>query len=203
MAFAKYREGVKFGLSDDEADRFTQTLRRLQQAREAAHVAAEAEDYQAVGMRCREALLTLVRECADIGHVADENRPKAADFLAWIELVASESLPGPRVERLRSYVKAAARGTWELVQWVTHARSATRFDGQIGLDATINIALVVIRVMNRWLSGESWGCPACGSYQLGARKRNNDPEEWKYEMYCLACGWGDWYGANEPEAEAP
>src|ERR1035441_4057273 len=107
MAFAKYREGVKFGLTDSEADPFTQTLRRLQQAREALHGAAEAEDYQAIGMRCRESLLTLVRECADIGRVAEENRPKTGDFLAWIELVANESLPGPRVDRLRGYVKAA------------------------------------------------------------------------------------------------
>jgi len=200
MAFSKYREGVRFGLTDEEADQFTQTLRRLHQAREALHAAAEAEDYQAIGMRCREALLTLVRECADIGRVAEENRPKAGDFLAWIELVANESLRGPRADRLRGYVKAAARGTWELVQWLTHARSASRFDGEIGLDATINIGLVVIRVTNRWLSGANWACPACGSYQLDARKRDNDPEEWKYEVYCLACGWGDWYGANDSKA---
>ena len=202
MGFAKYREDVKFGLTDGDADRFTETLRRLQQAREAYHSSAEAEDYQAIGMRCREALLTLVRQCADIGHVAEDNRPKVGDFLAWIELVANESLPGARVERLRAYVKAAARGTWELVQWLTHGRSATRFDAEIGLDATINVCLTVIRSISRFLSRTcNYGCSACGSYQLGARKRGNDPEAWKYELYCLVCGWGDWYGANEPEAQ--
>ncbi len=201
MSFFKYREGVKFGLTDAEADNFIETLRRLQQAREALQSSAEAEDFQAVGMRCREALLTLVRECGKMGRVSEETSPKQADFLGWVELIANESLRGARVERLRGYVKSAGRGTWELVQWLTHARSASDFDGEIGLDATINISLIVIRVMNRWWNGERWGCPACGSVQLDARKRGNDPEAFKYEMYCLACGWGDWYGANDPETK--
>jgi len=192
MDFVKYREGVKFGLSDDEADNFIETLRRLHQARDALQHAAEAEDFQAVGMRCREALLTLVRECGKVGRVREESSPKQADFLGWIELIANEALPGPRAERLRGYVKTVSRGTWELVQWLTHARSASQFDGEIGLDATINVGLVVVKVMNRWLSGKGWGCPACGSYQLNGRKRNNDPEEFRYELYCEVCGWGDW-----------
>lgn len=191
MALAKYREGVKFGLSDNEADNFTATLRRLHQAREALQHAAEAEDFQAVGMRCREALLTLVGECGEVGRVSEESSPKQADFLGWIELIANEALPGPRVERLRGYVKTASRGTWELLQWLTHARSASKFDAEIGLDATINVGLIVVKVMNRWLSGQGWGCPECGSYQLYSRKRHNDPEEYKYELCCEVCGWGE------------
>jgi len=190
MAIANYRDGIKFGLSDAEAIHFPETLRRLHQAREALDQSAEAEDYRAVGMRCREALLTLVRECGKVGRVTEETGPKLADFLGWLELIGNESLRGPRVERLRGYLKTAGRGTWELVQWLTHARAATSFDAEIGLDATINVALIMIKVMNQWITGKGWGCPACGSYQLGVRPRNNDPEEWKYEVYCEVCEWG-------------
>jgi hypothetical protein len=59
------------------------TNRKMTQASEAFDKADEAEEFQSVGMRCRECLLTLIRELengSDIG--AGEGRPKAGDFLA-------------------------------------------------------------------------------------------------------------------------
>jgi hypothetical protein len=184
----KYREGVKFGLPDKEAENFVETLRRLQQARDAFESSAESEDFQAVGMRCREAFLALVRECAKLGRVTEGSGPKQGDFINWIELIANDAARGASAERLRGYIKATSRANWELVQWLTHARNSRRDDAHIALDATQTLCLIVVRIMNRWLHGEPWRCPACGSYDLDARPR--DPDSIKYELFCVTCGWG-------------
>ena len=46
---------------------------------------------------------------------------------------------GSRNERLRSYLKAISKSTWKLVNWLTHAQNAVRFDGSIATEATENV----------------------------------------------------------------
>jgi len=55
--------------------------RRWDQASEALGPAREAEDYQAIGMRLRECLVSLIGEITNNDLVPDgTERPKAADF---------------------------------------------------------------------------------------------------------------------------
>src|SRR5882762_5726578 len=116
-------------VSDDEGARFPQTLRRWKAAAAAFDSADEAEEFQAVGMRCRECLLALVRE-AGLEALVPEGTPlpKRGDFLKWSEVIANGVFAGASADRLRGYTKAAAKETWELAQWLTHATNATNYD---------------------------------------------------------------------------
>jgi hypothetical protein len=119
--------------ADAEAvERLAAPWRRLQQAGEALDRAHEAEELQAVGMRCRECLLALAREIADSAMVpAGEEEPQAGNFLAWSELIANALAGGASAKEVRAMLKAFAKATWQLVAWLTHASGATRHDGEL------------------------------------------------------------------------
>ncbi len=59
--------------TDEQRDRLSTAFRRVQQADDALQRADEAEEFQAVGMRCRECLLAFIRDVA-----TDEMVPEGA-----------------------------------------------------------------------------------------------------------------------------
>lgn len=84
--------------------------RRWDQASEALGPAREAEDYQAIGMRLRECLVSLIGEITTDDLVPDDNEcPKVADFKAWFALFADSVAAGSSSARLRSYLKNISR----------------------------------------------------------------------------------------------
>jgi hypothetical protein len=126
------------GTDDDEQqDRLAAGWRRWTQAAEALDRADEAEEFQAIGMRCRECLLAMVRAVANDSMVpAGQNRLKSADFLHWSELLANTIAQGSSAAEIRAYLKTLAKSTWQLVSWLTHASNAVRFDGHMAVEAT-------------------------------------------------------------------
>jgi hypothetical protein len=116
------------------------TNRKLVQSGEAFDAADEAEEFQAVGMRCRECLLTLVRELIDGSDLGeDEHLPKTADFMAWNERIANTIAPGGSAEYVRGYLTTTGERAWRLVNWLTHASNATRDDAELALSATSHV----------------------------------------------------------------
>ncbi len=94
-------------------------------------------DFQSVGMMCREVLLMLAGHLATPAIVPNgEPAPQAGNFVGWIELIANDVAPGSSNERRRSFLKDTARTTWQFANWLTHARSATRFDATLACDGT-------------------------------------------------------------------
>jgi len=74
------------GEMEDPADQeqVTSSCRRFRQAIESMNDAHESEDFQAVGVKCRDSLISLARDHAGddwVGEVQDP--PKAADFKGW------------------------------------------------------------------------------------------------------------------------
>ena len=83
------------------------------QASEAFDQADEAEEFQAVGMRCRECLLTLMRELTDGSDIAQgDDLPKSGDF-PWREREDCLAVaPGSSAEHVRGYLKTTAERAW-------------------------------------------------------------------------------------------
>lgn len=84
-------------LTDDQQqiERFLTAWRKLNQAGESIDNSREAEDYQAVGMRCRECLIEFVKSSAKrLPLQRGEIAPKAADFVHWAEIIARCVAPG-------------------------------------------------------------------------------------------------------------
>ncbi|MCA1668670.1 MAG: hypothetical protein LC793_14985, partial [Thermomicrobia bacterium] len=175
---------------DEERDRLATSWRRWIQSADALDHADEAEEFQSVGMRCRECLLAFIREVASDEMVPEgESPPKRADFIHWSEHIADTIASGSGSADLRSYLKNIAKSTWQLVAWLTHAANATRLDGRIAVDATEHILASFAAALIRFERGIPDRCPQCSSYQLTSDYRPEISEESPYVTRCEACGW--------------
>ncbi len=177
-------------VTDEQKRRLAAAWRRWTQAAEALDGADEAEEFQAVGMRCRECLLEFVRAAGKSDMVPNgEPAPKRGDFLRWSELIAELIAPGERAAELRAYLKATARVTWQLVSGLTHAANATRIDGQIAVEATQNVLASFGLTLVRHEHGAVDRCPSCGSYRLASDYRPDLDIDPPYVTLCRSCGW--------------
>jgi hypothetical protein len=189
------RQSLEAPIPEEEQGPFTAAWRRYEQAAEANDNADEAEDFQAVGVRCRECLLTLIEAVADDALVPEgESPPKRSDFVNWSSHLADAWASGSSSERHRAYLKAASKATWDLVNWLTHARNASRFDGIAALDATSNVLSAFTTARMRFEHGDTDRCPSCGSYQLGDDYDSGSDTSFRV---CNRCHWQRAIDPNE------
>src|SRR5258708_3020689 len=152
--------------------------RRWEQAAVALDEADEAEEFQAVGMRCRESLVAMVRAVARPEMVpAGQAAPKSADVVHWCELIANHLAHGPSAEKVRKYLKATSEAAWQVVSWLTHAENAVRADAEFAISVTEHVLAICGAALIRQQYGIPDRCPSCGSYKIGLRAHPNLPED--------------------------
>lgn len=149
--------------------------RRWKQAFEAYDSGDEAENFQAVGVRLRECLVSFAGE-ATSGEMASEGQepPKQSDFKSWAGLLANTLAGGAASTYLRSYLKKLSVETWAYVNWLTHAKNAIRMDAEIGLKMVEHLLGVFTAARLRLGQGQL-RCGACGSYRLVAGRVKTAP----------------------------
>lgn len=167
-----------------ELNRGPAAWRKWEQAAEALENAEEAEDFQAVGMRLREGLITFVRGYASDEYVSEgDERPQAANVERWTELIANKVAAGSSLATVRRHLRGFARTTWQLVNWLTHAQNATRAHAMIALTACDHVAAAYVAAVADYEKGPPLRCPSCGSYQLKTFYRTVDEDV----TICGAC----------------
>jgi len=161
--------------------------RKLRQAADAYDQADEPEEYQSVGMRCREALLAFIKEAESPELVPPkDSTPKAGDFVSWIPLIVNHWVSGSSSKELRSYLKNTAKLSWQLVNWLTHSANANNHDAEIAINATENILTCLTYAFIRYSKGFPGRCSICGSYKISTHFVE---QEMAYQPFCAACGW--------------
>jgi len=166
-------------LTESGASFLPNTWRLWQQAVEVMTTSREAEDFQAVGVRLRECMVTFAAEIADEDLVPDgESSPKKADVVGWSELLIIHLAQGSSSEQLRSYGRKLTRETWDLVNQLTHAKNAGSYDAEIGVAAVAHFISTMTAIRMRWSVGPNQRCATCGSYRVEGGS-------------CVRCGWVD------------
>jgi hypothetical protein len=161
--------------------------RRWEQAGELLNEAEEAEDFQSVGMRCRECLIVMVRTISQPEMVPEGSAPpKHADVVHWCELIANHVAKGSSAKEVRGYLKSTSKSCWELVNWLTHAQNATRADAILAHDVTQHILATFGTAMFRHRQGIPDRCGSCGSYRIALWAPEPDMP---MKPRCVACGW--------------
>lgn len=173
----------------EQAARFAKAWRAWEQAGEALNEADEAEEFQAVGMRCRQSLLAFVKEAASLAPASVKALPKAGDFVGWSDLLADTIAAGSSAERRRGYLKSIAGSTWELVNWLTHAESASQFEAHFSYMATEHTLSSWSVALMRFEFGVPDRCPKCASYRLVTYSRPDKPGDVRNFTTCDVCGW--------------
>jgi hypothetical protein len=108
-------------LAPELRDAFSEPWRKWEGAVETMRVAQEAEDFQAVGMRLREAYISMLKMVAD-GELAPAGPgPPQSANPEWMDLLADKVASGSSNARLRAYLKSVGKETWQHVNWLTHA----------------------------------------------------------------------------------
>lgn len=171
-----------------QSARFLAVWRRWEEASNALDAAEEAEEFQAVGMRCRECLIQLVRSVGKAEMVPEgQEVPQRSNVIGWAEYIANIVAAGDSAEHLRGHLKSIAKSTWQLAQWLTHASNAARWDAASVLDATHAAMVAFGSAVMRYESGSPDRCPKCGSYNVAVGYNPEMPHH--YISACEKCGW--------------
>lgn len=178
------------GADVEEPSPFDEVFRRQEQAKHRLDRAVEAEDFQAVGMLLRECLLSLVqalRRRADTP--AHAERPKDADFISWSALLFDALCPGSSNKELRQHLKNTAREAWQLVNWLTHDRSANETPCSIAVHACDTLVGHAVQVLERHRTDKTYRCPVCNSRHMRTHFGISIPPDGDYYLTCGSCGW--------------
>ena len=168
MLRVAYNQKRTVPVTPTSAELFLGSWRRWQQAFEAYESGDEAENFQAVGVRLRECLVSFIGDaCTDDLAQPGTTVPKGSDFKGWTELLANHLAAGDSLGKLRSYLKKNSVETWEYVNWLTHAKNAIRLDAEIGLKAVEHLLGIFTAARLRIVQSIA-RCEGCGSYSVAA-----------------------------------
>ena len=166
--------------------------RAFDEASEALKHAEEVEDFQAIGMRCRESLITLVHVAQEVLKIPDsESAPKRSDFRAWSGIIADAVFPESSHQERRGLLKSSAEIAWKFTNWLTHAREVHFNDAEAALGSTELTMSLFTTALIRHIRGVPDRCPSCGSQRLSPERGFNvkAPETVFERPVCQKCVW--------------
>lgn len=171
---------------------FAEAYRYIEEAQEALEHSGEVADFQAIGVRCREALLAFTSAAQTvIPWASTREPPKKADLKAWADHICNVSLAGAEHEHRRHLYKTLLESAWKFVNWLTHAKSSHLHDAEAGIAATENAIALCTSALLQQVRGVPERCPRCGSQRLLPERgyRQDIPDvEWERPL-CGKCGW--------------
>lgn len=176
--------------TNNEPDLFDEVARRQEQAHERYDQAVEYEDFQAVGMLLREALIsmaTTLRRRTFASESADAT--KASDFVGWVDKMIDHWCPGPKNKDLRSYLKNNSKKLWQLVNWLTHDRNANQTAASICLHGFDTIFGNLAQLLIRDETENTEHCPQCNSNDIRPHFDISLSESGEYYASCGQCFW--------------
>ena len=100
--------------SDRNIMSFGAVFTKLRETSDALGQAHNVADYQAIGMRGREAILAFVGAAQDVAEWTNEATPKRADFRAWTEVICNVALGGAGQKERRHLFNSFLTGAWVL-----------------------------------------------------------------------------------------
>jgi len=187
--------------ADAYRKRLSAPWRRWEDAAEALNGSEEAEEFQAIGMRCREALIQLVRALAKPEMVPEEKEaPKKSDVIGWSEIIANAIAAGSSSDHIRGYLKTISRLGWQAANWLTHSSNAARHDASFVLDTTQTVMAAFSTAIMRFESDAPDRCPVCGSYRISVGY--NPDSNPSYISACERCDWNTIPDSHDSEDQS-
>jgi hypothetical protein len=195
-------------LSELPIEPFAECYRSMRDASEALERADEVADYQIIGVRCRESLLSFVGAAQRVlPRTAKEEPPKKADLRAWTDHICSVVLPGATNEYRRALFKSTMENAWKFVNWLTHSKTSNWHDAEAAAAVTEMAITMCTSAVILHMRGVPPQCPACGSRRLSPQRgHHSGAPDLEFERpTCDKCGWaGDPVPINDvPENPHP
>ncbi len=180
------------GVDVDDPSPFDEVLRREDQAESRHESAIEAEDYQAVGMLLREALIALIGAVRRRAELPSEiEKPQDSNFIDWSDLLMNQLCGGSSNKSLRQHLKSISKDSWQLVNWLTHAKNADKTASSIAIHSCQTVIGHFIQILERNKAGEIKACPVCKSRHIRTHFDLAIGDDGEYFMSCGVCDWSD------------
>ncbi len=179
-------------ISSGQIEPFAKAFEAAAAAHDALGQAHKVADYQTVGVRCREALLsfTAIAQAA-IPWNSEAEPPKKSDFKAWIDHICSATLAGETNKHRRQLFKTQADAAWTFVNWLTHTTTSNWHDAEAAVSATETVISLCTNAATLHIRNVPNQCPQCGDHRLTPlRAQNPDAADEIWERaFCTACEW--------------
>ena len=165
-------------------------FRRLKNLARQIDEAEEVEDFQAIGVQCREILVELGNYIYTAEMAGNDVAPKESDFKRKAELFMRYTVRGSHGKDYRSIMKRLTEATWEYVNKITHSQTSTFYEASTCVSMTMSLVSAYENVRQKdmdLLAG--YQCATCKSKKLRvADFEVNDDVITHLDLECEECG---------------
>lgn len=170
---------------------FGEVFKQLGEAVEALTQAKKLADYQGIGVRCRETLLSLVAAAQDAVDWGDGERLQRGNFKGWVDRILSAALTGSAQKERRHLLRSLLVEAWDFANWLTHTKSASWHDAEMSVTTAEHALGLATSLVARHVKGVPDECPECGSPNLHPEEGRSSEKlgvVWERPV-CHECGW--------------
>ena len=154
-----------------------QLFRKLKSVAALIDAAKEIEDFQAIGVQCRETLIELGNHIYKPVMAGDEEQPQASNFKRKAELFVQFYLKGSENSDYRSIIKKLTEATWDYANKITHSRSATYYEASICVTLCISLVGAYENILQKVFDPlAQYYCSVCKSKKLSIDGDDTDAD---------------------------
>lgn len=124
-------------------------FRKLKSIASLIDEAIEIEDFQAIGVQCREILIELGNHIYEPFMAGEEEPPQASNFKKKAELCVKYHCSGQSQKEYRGIIKKLTEAIWDLASKITHSRSSTHYDVSSCVSLCIPLVSVYINICQK------------------------------------------------------
>lgn len=168
-----------------------QLFRKLKNIATLIDSAIEIEDFQAIGVQCREILIELGNSIYFAEMAGHGEQPKASDFKRKTELFIQFYLIGSENSDYRSIIRKLTESTWDYACKITHSSSTTFYEASTCVTLCTSLVGVYENIRQKVFDPISqYKCKSCKSKKLKPIDdvTTDDGIVIKWFLQCEECG---------------
>ncbi|WP_394454847.1 hypothetical protein ACF0HZ_05640 [Leuconostoc suionicum] len=177
--------GVTLGI-----DIAPQLFRKLKNVAQLIDSAQEVEDFQSIGVRCREILIELGNYIYVPNMATSGEQPQKSNFKQKVEFFIQFYLQGSENSDYRSMIKKLTESTWEYACKITHSSKATFYEASSCVMMCTSLVGVWENILQKVYDPVSqYECSSCKSKRLviDSDESNEDGIVQKLFLKCDEC----------------
>lgn len=174
-----------------DTDITPQLFRKLKNVALLIDTAKEIEDFQSIGVQCREILIELGNYIYVPSMAGADEQPQESNFKKKAELFISFYLEGAENSDYRSIIKKLTESTWRYAAKITHASNTTFYEATTCVMLCTSLVGVYENIMQKVFDPLSqYECSSCKSKKLtiDSDDSNEDGIVQKLYLKCEECG---------------
>ena len=167
-----------------DAEIAPQLFRKLKSVAALIDTAKEIEDFQAIGVQCRETLIELGNHIYNPMMAGSGEQPQASNFKRKSELFIQFYLKGSENSDYRNIIKKLTEATWDYANKITHSRSATYYEVSTCVTLCISLVGVYENILQKVFDPLSqYHCSICQSKKLSIVGDDSDEDGIVQKLY--------------------